>query len=190
MRLPHRRSLPVYGNGQYHAVHVGGLGAGPASSALLPSTPAEIRRVARTAGHRALYLAEKNITTHKILTPAAFENAIKVHAAIGGSTNAMIHLPAIAHELGWELKPELFDRINNEIPYLTNIQPSGEYVTEMMWFAGGVPMVQWYLRDYLDLDVLTVTGRTLGDNTKCSINPASLPATTVTSTITKSVRRR
>ncbi len=76
----------------------------------------------------------------------------------------MIHLPAIAHELGWELKPELFDRINNEIPYLTNIQPSGEYVTEMMWFAGGVPMVQWYLRDYLDLDVLTVTGRTLGDN--------------------------
>ncbi len=67
----------------------------------------------------------------------------------------MIHLPAIAHELGWELKPELFDRINNEIPYSTNIQPSGEYVTEMMWFAGGVPMVQWYLRDYLDLDVLT-----------------------------------
>ncbi|EEH0277564.1 dihydroxy-acid dehydratase [Salmonella enterica] len=140
------------------------LGLALPGSALLPSTLAEIRRVARTAGHQALYLAEKNITTHKILTPAAFENAIKVHAAIGGSTNAMIHLPAIAHELGWELKPELFDRINNEIPYLTNIQPSGEYVTEMMWFAGGVPMVQWYLRDYLDLDVLTVTGRTLGDN--------------------------
>ncbi|MFQ5727112.1 MAG: dihydroxy-acid dehydratase, partial [Salmonella enterica] len=110
------------------------LGLALPGSALLPSTLAEIRRVARTAGHQALYLAEKNITTHKILTPAAFENAIKVHAAIGGSTNAMIHLPAIAHELGWELKPELFDRINNEIPYLTNIQPSGEYVTEMMWF--------------------------------------------------------
>ncbi|MFX6590027.1 dihydroxy-acid dehydratase, partial [Acinetobacter baumannii] len=75
------------------------LGLALPGSALLPSTLAEIRRVARPAGHQALYLAEKNITTHKILTPAAFENAIKVHAAIGGSTNAMIHLPAIAHEL-------------------------------------------------------------------------------------------
>ncbi|WP_411901436.1 dihydroxy-acid dehydratase, partial [Salmonella enterica] len=114
-------------------------------SALLSSTLAEIRRVAGTAGHHALYLAQKNITTHKILTPAAFENAIKVHAAIGGSTNAMIHLLAIAHELGWELNPELVDRINNEIPYLTKIQHSGEYVTEMMWFAGVMPIVQWYL---------------------------------------------
>ncbi|MGS9169581.1 dihydroxy-acid dehydratase, partial [Salmonella enterica subsp. enterica serovar Infantis] len=63
-----------------------------------------------------------------------------------------------------ELTPDLSARINPDIPYLTNSQPSGEYVTEMMWVAGGVPMVQWYLRDYLDLDVLTVTGRTLGDN--------------------------
>lgn len=140
------------------------LGLALPGSAIIPSTLAEIRRIARAAGHQALYLAEKKITSRKILTPAAFENAIKVHAAIGGSTNAMIHLPAIAHELGWVLKPELFDRINNEIPYLTNIQPSGEYVTEMFWFAGGVPMVQWLLRDKLDLDVLTVTGRSLGDN--------------------------
>ncbi|MBK5072508.1 dihydroxy-acid dehydratase [Budviciaceae bacterium CWB-B4] len=140
------------------------LGMALPGSAIMPSTMSEIRRVARAAGHQAMYLAEKNITSAKILTPAAFENAIKVHAAIGGSTNALIHLPAIAHELGWELKPEIFDRINHDIPYLTNIQPSGEYVTELFWFAGGVPMIQWLLRDKLDLDVMTVTGRSLGDN--------------------------
>ncbi|VFS59529.1 dihydroxy-acid dehydratase [Leminorella grimontii] len=140
------------------------LGMALPGSAIMPSTMSEIRRVSRAAGHQAMFLAEKGITSGKILTPAAFENAIKVHAAIGGSTNALIHLPAIAHELGWELKPETFDRINHDIPYLTNIQPSGEYVTELFWFAGGVPMIQWLLRDKLDLDVMTVTGRSLGDN--------------------------
>lgn len=140
------------------------LGMALPGTALIPSTIAEIRRMARAAGQQALYLAEKGITSGQILTQAAFANAIKVHAAIGGSTNGLIHLPAITHELGWELKPEVFDRINHEIPYLANIQPSGQYVTELMWFAGGIPLVQWLIRDHLDLDVMTVTGRTLGEN--------------------------
>lgn len=140
------------------------LGLALPGSALAPSTMSEIRRIARKAGHQALYLAEQGITTTKILTPAAFENAIKVHAAIGGSTNALIHLPAIANALGWELTADVFDRINNETPYLTNVQPSGKYVTELLWFAGGIPMVQWLLRDRLDLDVITATGKSLGDN--------------------------
>lgn len=140
------------------------LGMALPGNALTPATFAEIRRIARAAGRQILRLAEQEITAARILTPAAFENAIKVHAAIGGSTNALIHLPAIAHELGITLEPELFDKASRQIPYLTNIQPSGKYVTELFWFAGGIPMIQWHIKDYLDLDVMTVTGRTLGDN--------------------------
>jgi len=99
-----------------------------------------------------------------ILTRAAFENAIRVHAAISGSTNALIHLPAIAHELGIDIDESLFDGLNQETPYLGNIQPSGKYLSELFWYAGGIPRVQIELRDMLDLNVLTVTGKTLGEN--------------------------
>ena len=109
-------------------------------------------------------LAEKGITPSKIMTPAAFRNAIIIHSAIGGSTNATLHLPSIAREMGYELPIELFDEINHQVPHIGNIYPSGTQLTESFWFAGGVPMVQWMLRDMLDLDVLTVTGKTLGEN--------------------------
>ena len=109
-------------------------------------------------------LVEKNITPSQIMTPAAFRNAIIVHSAIGGSTNGTIHLPSIARELGYDLPIELFDEINHQIPHLGNINPSGSQLTESFWFAGGIPMVQWMLRDMLDLDVMTVTGKTLGEN--------------------------
>lgn len=140
------------------------LGMALPGNALAPATMSEIARYARAAGQQVLLLAEKGITSRKILTKSAFENAIKVHAAISGSTNALIHLPAVAHALGFELPPDVFDRINHEVPYLTNVQPSGRYVTELLWFAGGIPMVQWLIRDHLDLNVMTVTGRTLGEN--------------------------
>lgn len=140
------------------------LGLALPGNALMPSTFAEIRRISRAAGQQVMNLAQQNITARKILTQAAFENAIKVHAAIGGSTNALIHLPAIAHEMGITLQPELFDKASREIPYLTNIQPSGKYVTELFWFAGGIPMIQWEIKEYLNLDVMTVTGKTLGEN--------------------------
>ena len=87
-----------------------------------------------------------------------------VHSAIGGSTNATIHLPSIARELGIHLEPELFDEINHKVPHLGNINPSGQHLTESFWFAGGVPLVQLYLKDMLHLDVMTVTGKTLGEN--------------------------
>ncbi|MDR3440720.1 dihydroxy-acid dehydratase [Telmatospirillum sp.] len=133
-------------------------------TALMPATFMDIRRMARRAGKKIMELADKNITARKILSQAALHNAIKVHAAIGGSTNALIHIPALAHELDLPLDPKLFDSIGQEIPYLTNIQPSGKYVTELFWFAGGVPMIQWLIKDHLDLDVMTVTGRPLGEN--------------------------
>lgn len=140
------------------------LGLALPGSAVAPATQKDILRGARRAGRAVMNLVEKGITAGQIMTEAAFRNAIIVHAAIGGSTNAMIHLPSIAKELGIELKPELFDEINRSIPHLCNVYPSGQYFSEDLWFAGGIPMIQWMLRDYLDLRVMTCTGKTLGEN--------------------------
>ena len=140
------------------------LGLTLPGAALAPATMRDIIQYARYAGRKIMELVEKNITASKILTPAAFKNAIIVHSAIGGSTNATIHLPSIARELGYDLPIELFDEINHQVPHLGNINPSGTQLTESFWFAGGIPMVQWMLRDMLDLDVMTVTGKTLGEN--------------------------
>ena len=115
------------------------LGMTLPGAALAPATMRDIIQYARYAGRKIMELVEKDITASKIMTPAAFKNAIIVHSAIGGSTNATIHLPS-------------------------NINPSGTQLTESFWFAGGIPMVQWMLRDMLDLDVMTVTGKTLGEN--------------------------
>jgi dihydroxy-acid dehydratase len=140
------------------------LGLALPGTALMPATMMDIRRMARSAGKQVMHLAAKGLSARKIMTEAAMTNAMKVHAAIGGSTNAYIHMPAIAHELGLEIDPRHFDQIGQKIRYLTNIQPSGKYTAELFWFAGGVPRIQWLLRDQLDLDVMTVTGRSLGDN--------------------------
>ena len=140
------------------------LGLTLPGAALVPATMRDILQYSRYAGRKIMELVEKNITPSQIMTPAAFRNAIIVHSAIGGSTNATIHLPSIARELGYDLPIELFDEINHQVPHLGNINPSGTQLTESFWFAGGVPMVQWMLRDMLDLDVMTVTGKTLGEN--------------------------
>ncbi len=140
------------------------LGLALPGSALVPATMRDILEYARIAGRTIMELAEKKITPSMIITPAAMRNAIVVHSAIGGSTNAAIHLPSIAREAGFELPIELFDEINHIIPHLCNVNPSGQHLTESFWFAGGVPMIQWLLRDYLDLDVMTSTGKSLGEN--------------------------
>ena len=132
------------------------LGLTLPGAALVPATMRDILQYSRYAGRKIMELVEKNITPSQIMTPAAFRNAIIVHSAIGGSTNATIHLPSIARELGYDLPIELFDEINHQVPHLGNINPSGTQLTESFWFAGGVPMVQWMLRDMLDLDVMTV----------------------------------
>ena len=124
----------------------------------------DILRMARKAGRQIFRLAQQGITPRMIMTEAAFKNAIIIHSAIGGSTNATIHLPAIALELGIEIAPECFDEANRTTPHIVNVSPSGQYVTEAFWFAGGIPAVQLMLKDRLDLDVMTATGRTLGEN--------------------------
>jgi dihydroxy-acid dehydratase len=115
-------------------------------------------------------LSKRGVRPSDILTKEAFQNAIKVHAAISGSSNALLHLPAIAHELGIVIEADLFDRINRETPYLTNIQPSGEYLSELFWYAGGIPRIQTELRETLDLGVMTVTGKI----SSARSNPAGL----------------
>jgi dihydroxy-acid dehydratase len=140
------------------------LGMTMPGAALTPASLFDIRRGARYTGEQIMNLTRKGITPADILTPAAFENAMRVHAAISGSTNALIHLPAIAHELCISISEVQFDRINRETPYLGNIQPSGKYLSELFWYAGGIPRVQLELGDMLDLNVMTVTGKTLGEN--------------------------
>jgi dihydroxy-acid dehydratase len=140
------------------------LGMAMPGAALIPASLFDIRRNARRTGEQVMALIHKGIRPADILTRAAFENAIRVHAAISGSTNALIHLPAIAHELGIDIDENLFDRLNQETAYLGNIQPSGKYLSELFWYAGGIPRVQIELRDMLDLNVMTVTGKTLGEN--------------------------
>ena len=140
------------------------LGMALPGTALAPASLFDIKRLARQAGRQIMNLSKEGLRPSDILTPAAFENAIKVHAAISGSTNALLHLPAIAHELGIEIEAHLFDRLNRETPYLVNVQPSGQHVSEMVWYAGGVPRVQQELKDILDLTVMTVTGKSLAEN--------------------------
>lgn len=140
------------------------LGMALPGSALAPATMRDILQYAREAGRKIMELAARGITAGKIMTKEAFHNAFIIHSAIGGSTNAMIHLPSIARELGIVLDPEMVDEINHRIPHLGNITPSGSYPTEAFYFAGGIPLVQLRLKEYLNLDVLTVTGKTLGEN--------------------------
>jgi len=140
------------------------LGMTLPGAALAPASLFDIRRLAREAGRQIMEIENRGIRPSDILTKEAFENAIKVHAAISGSTNALIHLPAIAHELGIYIDEELFDRANQETPYLGNVQPSGEYLSELFWYAGGIPRIQIELQDMLDLSVMTVRGKTLGEN--------------------------
>lgn len=140
------------------------LGMALPGTALVPASLFEIRRLARQAGRQVMQLAQSGLKPSDILTKPAFENAIKVHAALSGSTNALLHLPAVAHELGIEINAQWFDEINRQVPYLVDVQPSGKHVSEMVWYAGGVPRVQLELKDMLDLDVMTVTGKTLGAN--------------------------
>ncbi|SDK06249.1 dihydroxy-acid dehydratase [Natronincola ferrireducens] len=140
------------------------LGLALPGTAFMPATAEELKGLARKAGEHALKLVEMDLKPSQILTKKAFENAIMVHAAIAGSSNSLLHVPAIAHELGIEIKPEMFDEIHRRIPYILNIRPSGFYPGEYFWYAGGVPGVMEEIREYLHLDAITITGKTLGEN--------------------------
>lgn len=140
------------------------LGIALPGSALIPTHIHYLKETSRRAGQRAVELVSEELLPSDILTIDAFKNAIMVHAAIAGSSNSLLHLPAIAHELGIQLPPELFDEIHRKIPFLLNIRPSGFWPGEYFWYAGGVPAIMEELKDVLNLDVRTVTGKCLGEN--------------------------
>ena len=140
------------------------LGMSLPGNALMPAGSNLIRHFADKAGSRVMTLLEKDIRPSAILTPDAFENAIMVHAAVSGSTNALIHLPAIAANAGLSLGPDDFRRAHKKIPVLAGLQMSGPWPTQILWYAGGVPAIMRELRSCLHLDALTVTGLTVGEN--------------------------
>jgi dihydroxy-acid dehydratase len=140
------------------------LGLALPGSALVPEPLTKLLRYARAAGKQVLRLLAEDITPRRILTREAFENAIVVHAAIGGSTNALLHLPEIAREAGVEVTIDDFDRIHRGVPVLADVQTTGRYPAEYFWYAGGVPGLMLQLRDLLHLDCMTVTGKTVGEN--------------------------
>ena len=140
------------------------LGLALPGTALIPATSTALTRAAREAGRQAVELIRRGITARDIMVREAFANAITVHAAVGGSANAVMHILAAAFEAGVDIGLADFDRIHKSTPYLANIQATGEYPTEYFWYAGGLPALMWELRDLLHLDVLTASGRSLGEN--------------------------
>ena len=133
-------------------------------TALMPATAPELKDAAYQAGKQLMTLIEKGITAGDIVDMRSFENAIMVHAAISGSTNAIMHIPAIAHEFGFEIDADTFDRLHRGAHYLLNIRPAGDWPAQYFYYAGGVPRVMEEIKSMLHLDVMTVTGKPLGEN--------------------------
>ena len=133
-------------------------------SALMPAMCPDLGDVAYKAGARAAELAVAGLKSRDIVTMDSFENAIIVHAAISGSSNSLIHLPAIAREFGLELDVGTFDRMHKGAHYLLDIRPAGRWPAQYFYYAGGVPAVMEEIKGRLHLDVMTVTGKTLGEN--------------------------
>ncbi|UJR85521.1 dihydroxy-acid dehydratase [Sandaracinus amylolyticus] len=140
------------------------LGLALPGSALIPVPLTMHLRYARAAGKQILQLVANDLRPREILTRKAFENAVAIHAAVGGSTNALLHVPAAARELGIHLDVDDFDRIHRRVPVIANVKTTGKYPVEYFYYAGGVPRVMLEIRDLLHLDCMTVTGKTLGEN--------------------------
>ncbi len=140
------------------------LGMSLPGASSIPAVDSNHNRMASLSGRRAVDLVWQDIKPTDILTEQAFENAIKVQMTIGGSTNAIIHLTALARRAGIPLDLEIFDRISQGIPLLANIKPSGKYVMEDFYYAGGLTALMKRLEESLNLETVTINGKTLRDN--------------------------
>lgn len=143
---------------------VEGLGMTLPGGAAIPAVDTRRKQMAELAGRKIIELVHADIRPADILTRAAFENSIRVLHAISGSTNAILHLIALAGRVGVELPLQLFDDLSETTPWLVNLKPSGNYLMEDFFYAGGVPAVMNELRDLLHTDALTATGETVADN--------------------------
>ena len=140
------------------------LGLSLPGASSIPAPDANHPRMCSTAGRRIVDMVWEDLTPEKILTPAAFDNAIRVYMALGGSTNAIIHVIAMARRAGVALDMRRFDEISRQVPVIANITPSGKYLMEDFFYAGGLRALMAAMSDLLDLSSITVTGRPLRDN--------------------------
>ncbi|MBC7826443.1 MAG: dihydroxy-acid dehydratase [Chitinophagaceae bacterium] len=148
------------------ACMVEALGLTLPGAAAIPAVDARKKVMAQLSGRRIVEMVKEDLTISKILTREAFENAIVINAGVGGSTNFLIHLLAIAGRIGVELNLEDFDEIGSKIPLLANLKPSGHYLMEDFYYAGGLPVVINELKKYLHNPVITVNGKTMEENTR------------------------
>lgn len=140
------------------------MGMSLPGSALIPAVYADRMRAAQATGQAIVELARRGITARQIINAKSLDNAIRVCMAIGGSTNAALHLPAIAYEAGVKLGLDRFDELSRKTPYLAKVNPASKYNMVDFYRSGGIPQVMTELGSLLDLDALTVTGKTVGEN--------------------------
>jgi len=150
------------------ACMVESLGLTLSGAAAIPAADSRKKVMAQLSGRRIVEMVKENLTIDKILTREAFENAIIVNSAVGGSSNFVIHLMAIAGRIGVDLTLEDFDRLGSKIPLLLNLMPAGKYLMEDFFYAGGLPVILNELKDKLHKNVVTVTGKNHHDNIKNS----------------------
>lgn len=150
------------------ACMVEALGLTLSGAAAIPAADSRKKLMAQLSGRRIVEMVKEDLTIGKILTREAFENAIKVNAAVGGSSNFIIHLMAIAGRIGVDLSLDDFDRLGSKIPLLLNLMPSGQYLMEDFYYAGGLPVILHELKHLLHQNVITVTGKNHHENIKRS----------------------
>jgi dihydroxy-acid dehydratase len=140
------------------------LGLSLPGASTIPAADASHPRMCAASGRRIVEMVWEDMTPDKVLTPVSFDNAIKVHMSVGGSTNAIIHVIAMARRAGIALSLERFDQLSREVPVIANIRPSGKYLMEDMYYAGGLPALMSVLQSHLDGGAMTINGRTLAEN--------------------------
>ncbi|MCO5236740.1 MAG: dihydroxy-acid dehydratase [Chitinophagaceae bacterium] len=159
-----RGHCAVMGTASTMACMVESLGLSLPGNAAIPAADSRRKVLAQMSGLRIVEMVKENLRLSDILTRKSFENAMRVNAAIGGSTNFVLHLLAIAGRIGVALKIDDFDVHSRDIPLLANLQPSGEYFMEDMYYAGGLPALMKEMRERLHEDCITVNGKTIGEN--------------------------
>ena len=165
-----RGHCAVMGTASSMACMVEALGISLPENAAIPAADANRKVLAQLSGARIVEMVNKGVKISDILTRKAFENAIRVNAAVGGSTNFVIHLLAIAGRIGVPLTIDDFDGLPTKIPLLANLQPSGAYFMEDLYYSGGLPAVMKQLEPFLHTDILTVNGKTVGDNIRTAVS--------------------
>ena len=146
------------------ACMVESLGLCLSGGAAIPAVDSRRKVIAQLSGRRIVEMVKEDLRMSKILTRQAFENAIKVNAAIGGSSNFIIHLTAIAGRIGVDVNLDDFDKLGSNIPLLLNLMPSGKFLMEDFFYAGGLPVILHELRHQLNMNLITVTGKTHAEN--------------------------